>query len=285
MLTERLRPVLRYPGSKWMIAPWILDHVPPHHVYCEPYGGSGCVLLAKPRSKVECWNDLNDDLWNVFYVLRDPDMASSLRSAAELTPYSRTEFRKVWEPFPDGLDPVERARRTLVRSWLGFTGRITSPRNDPSKEMRLPSGRHRKIIPWPKWPGYVDAFTERLQGVFLENDPALVVIKRWERPNTVFYVDPPYEPSTRRDDLYGDQEMTAADHEELAATLHGLAEAAVVLSGYRSDLYDTLYAAWRRVERRSRSLRGKHTTECLWLNDMTVAGLEGDPQRRLEMAL
>ena len=279
----RIRPVLRYPGSKWMSAPWILEHLPAHHTYVEPYGGSAAVLMAKRRSKVEVWNDLNDDLWSVFFVLRNRDLAWRLKEVCRLTPYSRTEFRKAWEPFPENLTPVEQARRTLVRSWMGYTGRITSPRNDPATEMRLPAGYSRKTLIWPGWWKHVEMFTERLQGVFLEHDPAITVIDRWDRPGTTFYVDPPYDRQIRHDDLYGDLEMDDADQAALAECL-GRCVGAVVLSGYPSPLYDDLYSGWTRVDRRTFNVQRNPRIECLWLNDVAADLLEPHPQRTLEIA-
>ena len=280
---NRIRPVLRYPGSKWTAAPWIASHLPAHHTYVEPYGGSAAVLFSKARSTVEVWNDLNDDLWNLFQVLRDPEPAESLRRLARLTPYSRTEFRLAWEPFPASLGRVERARRILVRSWMGFTGRVTPPSGTPATEMRLPCGYSGKTLIWDKWHEHVSSFTERLHGVFLENDPAIKVIERWDRPGTTFYVDPPYDRNIRHNDLYGEYEMDDAGQTALAECL-GRCEGAVMLSGYPSDLYEDLYADWIRVERETFNVNRNPRTECLWLNDVAAEALEPNPQRTLEIA-
>ena len=84
----RLRPVMRYHGGKHKLAPWIVSQLPAHRIYVEPYGGAASVLMLKPRSYAEVYNDLDGDVVNVFRVLRNPDQAAELRRLLELTPFS-----------------------------------------------------------------------------------------------------------------------------------------------------------------------------------------------------
>ena len=86
------RPALRYHGAKWRLAPWVIGHMPPHKVYVEPYGGAAGVLLRKPRSYSEVYNDLDGDIVTLFRVLRDPMRREALIEALTLTPYAREEF-------------------------------------------------------------------------------------------------------------------------------------------------------------------------------------------------
>ncbi|MBH9009927.1 DNA adenine methylase [Pseudomonas aeruginosa] len=100
------RPILRYHGGKWKLAPWIIQHLPPHHTYVEPFGGAASVLLRKARSHAEVYNDLNGDVVNLFRVARDH--GEKLRQALTLTPFARDEFEA---SYVETTDPLERARR------------------------------------------------------------------------------------------------------------------------------------------------------------------------------
>lgn len=109
------RPVLRFHGGKWRLAPWILSFFPPHKIYVEPYAGAASVLLRKPRSFAEVYNDLDQDVVNVFRILRDPPRAMRLAELCRLTPWARDEFLLAYEPTDD---PVEQARRTIARGYM-----------------------------------------------------------------------------------------------------------------------------------------------------------------------
>lgn len=109
------RPIMRYHGGKWRLAPWIIQHMPPHRVYVEPFGGAASVLLRKPRTYAEVYNDMDGEIVNLFKVARDD--SERLKHLLELTPFSRDEFAASYEPTSN---PIEQARRTVVRSFLGF---------------------------------------------------------------------------------------------------------------------------------------------------------------------
>lgn len=260
------RPVLRYHGGKWLLAPWIIGFFPDHRVYVEPFGGAGSVLLQKPRSYAEVYNDLDGEVCGLFRVLRDPQMGADLTRLVRLTPFAREEFELAYDP---AGDPVEQARRTLFRAAAGFgsiaaSGRRTGFRNNVTRSGSTPA------TDWAKWPDMLELYTARLAGVVIENRPAHEVIAQFDGPETLFYLDPPYPFSTRTPTAKWDRiyrhEMTDDEHRDLGALLRSLA-GTVVLSGYASPLYDSeLFPDWHRVERDAHADGASDRTEVLWMN-------------------
>lgn len=266
-MADPFRPLLRWHGGKWLLAPWIIEHFPAHRVYVEPFGGAGSVLMRKPRAYAEIWNDLDGEVVNIFRVLRSPD-AYRLVDALRLTPFSRAEFDGAY-----GLsdDAVERARRLVIRSFMGFG---SNGHNRPTG-FRANSNRS-GTTPAHDWANYPDSLVrviQRLSGVTVENKAAKAVMAQHDGPDTLHYVDPPYVFETRSD-LSKDyaHELTDDDHTELLVFLRGLS-GMVVLSGYPSALYDDALPDWRRVERRALADGAAERVEVLWINPACVAAL------------
>lgn len=271
------RPVLRYHGGKFRLAPWIISHFPPHRVYVEPYGGAGSVLLTKPRSFAEVYNDIDDEVVNVFQVMRDPRKAAQLKAALDLTPFARREFERAYQP---AKAPVERARRTIIKAFLGRrSGSIwdrtparaafASKRHNPSTPtgFRSHSWAHHKAAPsdWLTYPECLASFTTRLNGVVIECREAADVLVTHDRVDTLHFIDPPYVRSTRDHKAAYGHEMTDAQHRMLSVVLHGL-KGMVVLCGYASPLYSELFADWETVTKETRAGDASLRTEVLWLS-------------------
>lgn len=268
------RPVMRYHGGKFKLAPWLIGFFPEHHTYVEPYGGGASVLLLKERSRAEVYNELASDVVNVFRVLQNPKTAADLRRRAYLTPFARDEFDLAYEPTDD---PVERARRCVARSFMGFGSASVHAKHQTGYRSGSRRSNTAPAMDWTNWPSHVPAFVERLRGVNIENRDALACIAQHNHPDTLFYVDPPYVHSTRAKTNGVRQkyevEMTDADHADLAEVLHGVA-GMVVLSGYPCDLYDRdLYAGWERHTRIALADGARERTEVVWLNAACSAAL------------
>lgn len=258
--TEMTRPVLRWHGGKWLLAPWIIENLPPHRVYVEPFGGAASVLLRKPRAYAEVYNDLDCDVVNLFRVLRDAESGARLAELVRLTPFARDEQVEAYDPTDDA---VEQARKLIVRSFMGFgsngTHRATGFRANSNRSGTTPARD------WFNYPEALAAVVERLRGVTIENRDACEVMAAHDTDEALHYVDPPYLPDTR--DAGGDyaHELTTDDHEKLLAFLRGL-KGAVVLSGYPHSLYDAELPGWTRIERAALADGARARTEVLWIN-------------------
>lgn len=276
-MSEPARPLLRWHGGKWRLAPWIIAHLPPHRCYVEPFGGAASVLLRKPRSYAEVYNDLDGTLVEIFRVLRDPAQADRLIRELELTPFAREEFVLAYE---GSADPVERVRNTMIRSFMGFGSDGAS--GVFRTGFRANSNRS-GTTPARDWTNYTPALRvicERIRptdgspgGVTVENRDAVEVMRAHDGPQTVHYVDPPYLPETRsagnrrRGAAYHAyvHDMTTEDHPRLLAALREL-RGMVVLSGYPSALYDRELEGWHRIDRAAHADGGRDRVEVLWIN-------------------
>ncbi len=265
------RPALRYHGGKWKLAPWIISRFPDHRVYVEPYGGAASVLLRKPRSYAEIYNDLDGEIVNYFRVLRDHPR--QLQRLLSLTPFSRDEFRLSFELSDD---PIEQARRTAIRSQMGFGG--NSLNRSIQSGFRANSNRSgtTPAHDWANIPPNTRLLGRRMRGVVIENRPAIQVMQAHDAKHTLHYVDPPYVHATRSIKAHGHHgythEMTNDDHRELAKELHGM-KGMVIVSGYHSALYDDLFGKWYREERKALADGARPRTEVLWFNDAAHAAV------------
>lgn len=258
-----IKPILKYPGAKWALAPWIVQYLPRMPHYVEPFCGSAAVFFNLPwKPKHAVLNDLSGDIVNLFRVIRE--RGDELAALVEMTPWAREEYEQSYEPAEDSL---ERARRFLVRTWQGHSARLNSVTGWTNQGTSLPYTAN--VNKWRHVPSAVVNVCEALRLAEIENRPALEVIQRHADPDVLIYADPPYVLSTRSGAMYA-YEMTDADHILL---LDGLDKhpGPVVLSGYRCELYDTRLAHWHSVTMQAQAEKGNTRTEVLWLNEKAAS--------------
>ncbi len=265
-----MRPIARWHGGKWRIAPWILSHLPPHKIYLEPYCGAASVLLRKSRSKVEILNDAYGRITSAFAVIRE--QPEELGRLLRYTPCSEREYLDCRE---EAEDPLEDARRLIVLGHQshGSTGACTGGKRSGWRR-GLREDRTSSADEWKDVWLQVEAWADRLRGVFIEQGEARSAIARWDSPETAIYADPPYLGEIRSKssgkNAYGPYEMSTEDHILLAKVLKE-AKGAVLLSGYASPLYEELYRGWVRVDRKAYADRACPKVECLWMNEKAAS--------------
>lgn len=270
------RPLLRWHGGKWLLAPWIIGHFGPHRIYVEPFGGAWSVGMRKERAQAEVWNDLDGELVNLFRVMRDPKEAARLVGGLRLTPFAREEFWACYEPCED---PAERARRLIVRSFMGHGSDGASGQYRTGFRANSNRSGSPPAVDWINLPDSLELAIQRLKGVVIESRPAIEVMAAHDSQQTLHYVDPPYLHETRaranqRTDNGGvyRHELTDEGHLQLLDFLQTL-KGKVVLSGYPSRVYDSRLAGWHKIERSAFADGALKRTEVLWLNPAAFSAM------------
>jgi DNA adenine methylase len=286
--SNRVKPPLKFHGGKRYLAERVLEIMPRHLHYVEPYFGGGQVLFRRDPADARFWwdgptsdgrkpdgvseliNDLDGDLMNFYSVLKNPDTFGRLHEWLQKTPFSEDEWREAGEVLagPPG-DPVVRAGSLFVRVRQSMSGRRDT--FCPTTRTRLRGGRNGDVYAWQNAIDGLPAVHERLRDLRVLNQPALDVIRREDQPETLFYLDPPYVHETRTSaEVYGQFEMTLGDHRGLLETIRGC-RGKVILSGYDNGLYNTMLSDWTRhafdlPNNAAGGATKQRMTEVLWCN-------------------
>lgn len=257
-------PLLRYFGGKFRLAPWIISHFPAHDVYVEPFGGAGSVLLLKNRLPREVYNDIDRSVFNLFKILRNPVDANKLIKLISLTPFHRDEYLNAC--YSESNCELMQASQLLIRSFMSFSSNGIHQKNSGFSGSTK-KGLTTDASTWAKIPYNLILVAKRLQGVIIENIPAIELFDKHDSPKTLFYCDPPYLHQTRTSKNGYQYEMTFADHEMLLKKLKSLS-GSVVLSGYNNDLYNDYLNGWTKYSTNARAATQRGAiirNECLWI--------------------
>ena len=223
-----MNTLLNYTGAKWGMAAKIVELMPPHRSYLEPYFGSGAVLFNKPPSAIETVNDIDGDIVNFFRVLRE--QPEELAKAISLTPYARDVFDDAHANRRSS--DFDRAYRFAIRSKMGH-GFKTYQKTGWKMDVSGREGAY-ALSNWNRMPNDLLAAAHRLKSVQIENRPALDLIRKFNHDNVLIYADPPYLLQTRGGKQYR-HEMTEQDHLDLLEALKQH-KGSVILSGYPSEM-------------------------------------------------
>lgn len=254
-----MKAIIKYPGSKWGLANWIINYFPKHHSYLEPFFGSGAVLFNKPRSNIETINDVDGEVINFFECVKtDPER---LTHEIYYTPYARMVYEEAYRR--KEANRFRRATYFCIRLNMGHGFRTNGEKVGWKNDIQ---GRERAYAAedWKSLPKRMLEAAERLRGVQIECRPAIDVIKRFNFKNVLIYADPPYMLSTRHGKQYK-EEMEDSEHSELLEALKQH-KGPTLISGYESDLYNDMLKGWHREENISYSQIGTKKKEILWMN-------------------
>jgi len=267
--------LLTYIGSKGKLVETIKAIFPPHICYVEAFGGSGVILLNKPPSFVEVYNDYNNDLVNLFRVVREQKTFGELERVLNLTLYARNEWEEARKILghPEITDPVQRAWAMFVAFNQSVNGAILQ--NDKMSKTPKRGGwaksnkRGKNGSFWYKV-NNLQKIHERLKSVQIEHKHFLDVIAFYDTPDTLFYLDPPYVSATRSEEKSYQYELYNFEHKELLEIITAC-QGKVILSGYDNELYRECLHNWNRIDFETMSgARGDgvhvERVETIWYN-------------------
>jgi DNA adenine methylase len=223
-----LRAPFSYPGGKSRSVETITQHLPIKKIYVEPFGGSGAVLLARQKSKLEIFNDRYAGVVALYRVIRDPQKLEQFLDRMRAIIHSREEFRWCKDTWKTCADDVERAARWYYMTMCSFSslgrnfGRSTSGSNNMMSKIRN------------KFPDFWPLH-DRIKDVTFENQDWEQIVYDYDNEDAVFYMDPPY--LTAYKGTYK-HEMTYDEHRHLLDVIMKM-KAFVAVSGFSNELYDS----------------------------------------------
>lgn len=243
-------------GGKAHLAERIAGMLPRHDTYVECFGGAASLLFAKPRVKLEVYNDIDSGLVTFFRALRDEPQ--ELARLLTFTPYAREEFTCCLDTWADTTDDLERARRWYVRMRQAFG--CSASRGWGHQRTGALSGGTRAGS-FASTIDELDRFAQRFRGVQVEHLDWRELLGLYDAPGACFYLDPPYHPDTRSHlgtSKGYRHELTSEDHSELIATVLSL-RGSVLLSGRAHPSYDVLErSGFERIEMVHRVTVSRH---------------------------
>lgn len=284
----KLQPFPWY-GAKFKWLDFIQPNLPPDRKrYVEAFGGSAAVLLNREPAPIEAYNDLDESVVNFFQVLRErPD---ELIEALRKTPYHESEFQLAQATQDGDADmdepgevEVELARRFFITSTMSYnsatgTGSFSYSTNESRRDMAQHTSRFKSKVE------HLESVAERLRRVQFFSQDAVEFLERFDKPDTLAYLDPPYPPSTRGGSAYK-HEMDRDQHLRLIEHVRQ-SDADVAISTYRCDLYDSLLlSGWERVDSEEKKTAASNSdqgrVESLYVNyDIPEDGFEKNGQNQ-----
>jgi len=230
-------PVLPYYGGKWNMSRELVKLITPHEIYVEVFAGAASLFFRKAAVPTEVLNDVDGNIVNFFRVLRD--RFEEFHRAVACTPHSRFEFLEARDHLGEG-DDVERARKFYTVIIQSFSGTAISWGFSLHCECKFANRLFNRIDALP-------AIHARLMKTQIEWLDFRRCMEIYDEPEAFLYLDPPYVASTREVSRVYRYEMSDADHRDMLNLARQLC-GKVMISGYRSALYDEMLHDWRRLD-------------------------------------
>jgi DNA adenine methylase len=234
-----MEQAIPYYGGKYYISDWI-SFIPKHDVFVDVFGGSGAILLAKPPSKVEVYNDIDRNLTSFFKVLRD--RTEELVDYLTLTPVSRIEFERLSQVLNDpNASEFDKAVAVYYISHISWNGRLVYPTFAPF-EISLSKRTSKIKTIYNKLPKLFK-IAQRFKNVIIENLDYKKALLKYDSPKTLAYLDPPYPIDTRTqgsNSLYRFDWTNEQQEEFIDFIIKANLKCDLVISSYENPIYNKL---------------------------------------------
>lgn len=252
------RLMFSYVGSKWNLSKKYVPLFPQHKIYLCPFLGTGAEFALKEPSRREIINDIDHNIYAVFYVLRDEQLFRRLLYLLENSHDARRLYEECHDRLKtDDLSLLERAYCFLICGNQGFR------RRHPVKSKSYASAID-KAVTQKTLLETVLAWRNRMRNVEVENIDAIDLLDRYDNPDVFAFLDPPYHHDVSHKRLYLHDDF---DHRRLVKRIQTF-KGKVFLCGYEHGLYDIQLLGWRKhTIQASKSVGGKAPrTEVVWMN-------------------
>lgn len=263
-----LRPPLAgWVGGKSQLAPAILERVPSHACYCEPFAGAAWVFFRKAPSRVEVLNDFNHDIANLYRVLKHhlEEFVRQFKWAI----CSREDWEHFIETSPEGLTDIHRAVRFWYLQKLSYGGK--APGAGATFGAAATSAPRLNLL---RIEEDLSAAHLRLARVLVENLPYQELLQRYDKPETFFYIDPPYHGC---EDYYGKNMFARCDFSRLASILASIKGRFLLSINDVPDIR-TIFAGFRLEEVETKySLASDEVTQ---VHELLISNYEPAPRSR-----
>lgn len=278
-----------YFGGKFTFIDELYEYFPCDFIHLvDLFAGSMVVSLNYDRNVIKTANEINGDITNFFFVLRDhyDDFINKLL----LTPCSNQEYLNCWEKTDD---KIEMARRFYVRVRQSFFGLGAQRRNKgwhmAKSQLNCTGGETVS-----RWNNAIDKL-EDVVNVIRDNFQILnldysVCIDKTDTGQTFFYADPPYPLSCRKSKNDYRYEFSDDDHWQLSQKLHNI-EGYAMISSYDNELYNELYHDWTKIpltikENNLRNnIRSPGSNETIWINYNPPVNKIKTNEKQLKLAI
>jgi DNA adenine methylase len=245
ILANIIKMPFKYMGGKSRLASWIISQFPRHKIYVEPFAGAAHVICRKEPSELDVYNDINDDMINLFKVLQDKKKTDKLLKLLSLTPHSRRMFNQIRDNqyLPRAETCIQEAYRTMIVMKQGFSGDHIN---------RLPSWGYDKkraqtCRAFELLPESITKILYRLKQMQIESLDFRKCIEKYDSPDTLFYCDPPYYGKEH----YYSGNFKHQDHIDLANILNRIRGKACVSYYHFVNLRELYpYPEWEILEKK-----------------------------------